>query len=116
MTTATQSSTATATDTYTKLRDCTWGVRVSGAAQVGQLVTVTKRSGERKTETVAAVLWTGVARDGRHASLVTISASRAARHGGRGVWNGCSCGALELPEGGLSANACASCRFDEYDC
>jgi len=33
----------------------------------------------------------------------------------RGKWNGCSCGARELPEGGLSANACASCKFDEYD-
>ena len=34
---------------------------------------------------------------------------------GRGKWNGCSCGARELPGGGLSANACAQCRFDEYD-
>lgn len=38
------------------------------------------------------------------------------RRSGRGHWNGCSCGARELPGGGLSANACESCRFDEYDC
>ena len=30
----------------------------------------------------------------------------------RGRWNGCSCGAREMPDGSLSANACASCRFD----
>ena len=48
----------------------------------------------------------------------TVSAARPARrqYASRGRWNGCSCGARELPEGGLSANACASCRFDEYDC
>lgn len=34
----------------------------------------------------------------------------------RGRWTGCSCGSRELPGGGLSANACTSCRFDEYDC
>lgn len=33
----------------------------------------------------------------------------------RGRSNGCACGARELPEGGLSDNACASCKFDEYD-
>jgi hypothetical protein len=30
----------------------------------------------------------------------------------RGLWNGCSCGAREMPDGSLSANACAQCRFD----
>ncbi len=30
----------------------------------------------------------------------------------RGRWNGCSCGAREMPDGSLSSNACASCRFD----
>lgn len=40
----------------------------------------------------------------------------APRRESRGRWNGCSCGARELPGGGLSSNACSSCRFDEYDC
>lgn len=52
---------------------------------------------------------------------ITMSTPRPAytakrRSAPRGRWNGCSCGARELPGGGLSANACSSCRFDEYDC
>jgi hypothetical protein len=45
----------------------------------------------------------------------TVSAARPARRSqdARGRWNGCSCGAREMPDGTLSANACASCRFDE---
>ncbi len=105
--------TAAAAATYTKLKDGAWGVRVAGLAVVGQVVLVSKRDGSSETETVAAVLWTGIARDGMEASLVTIAASAArARSGGRGKWNGCACGARELPDGGLSANACATCRFD----
>ena len=53
------------------------------------------------------------------AAGTTVTVSRPAPRRSsysRGKWNGCSCGARELPEGGLSANACASCRFDEYDC
>jgi hypothetical protein len=34
------------------------------------------------------------------------------RTAGGGRWNGCSCGAREMPDGSLSRNACASCRFD----
>ncbi len=51
-------------------------------------------------------------------SFTPVAARSTARryYSARGKWNGCSCGARELPEGGLSANACASCRFDEYDC
>jgi hypothetical protein len=30
----------------------------------------------------------------------------------RGRWNGCSCGAREMPDGSLSNNACAQCRYD----
>lgn len=45
--------------TYTKLRDGSWGVRIDGPAVAGQTVTVTKKSGESKAETVAAVVWSG---------------------------------------------------------
>ncbi len=34
------------------------------------------------------------------------------RYAQRGRWNGCSCGARELPDGSLSRNACAQCRYD----
>lgn len=44
--------------TYTKLRDESWGVRVVGPAQPGP-IEVTKKSGETKTETIVAVVWSG---------------------------------------------------------
>ena len=65
-------TTQTAAATYTKLKSGAWGVRVSGTATVGQSITVSKKDGSQKNETVGAILWTGVARDGRQASLVTI--------------------------------------------
>ncbi len=50
------------------------------------------------------------------AGTVTTVASRvrAPRRASyaRGRWNGCACGAREMPDGTLSANACARCRFD----
>lgn len=45
--------------TYTKLRDGSWGLRVEGSAREGQRITVTKKSGETKTETITKVLWNG---------------------------------------------------------
>ena len=45
--------------TYTKLKDGSWGVRVEGTAKSGQSVTVTKKSGETKSETIGRVLWSG---------------------------------------------------------
>ena len=45
--------------TYTKLHDGNWGVRVEGSAKAGDRVTVSKKSGESKTETIARVLWSG---------------------------------------------------------
>lgn len=70
--------------TYTKLRDGSWGLRGSGLAS-GRIVSVTKRDGTVKTETVGRVLWTGS--DGT--CLATIQQSSAgqrtsgARRGGR---------------------------------
>jgi hypothetical protein len=55
----------------------------------------------------------------RHVACATgpaaaVSAARPARRSfaARGRWNGCSCGAREMPDGTLSSNACASCRYD----
>jgi hypothetical protein len=49
--------TKTKTNTYTKLTDGTWGVRVPGSAPpgVGSKIQVRKASGEVKTETVASI-------------------------------------------------------------
>jgi hypothetical protein len=45
-------------NTYAKLRDGSWGVRVQGAAASGDVVVVTKRDGTSKTETIGRVVWT----------------------------------------------------------
>lgn len=46
-------------NTYTKLKNGQWGVRVDGTATKGSSVTVTTKSGKTKTETILAVLWSG---------------------------------------------------------
>jgi hypothetical protein len=43
--------------------------------------------------------------------VVAPAPARSHAHA-RGRWNGCACGAREMPDGTLSANACASCRYD----
>jgi len=45
--------------TYTKLKNGSWGLRVQGAAAKGDKVTVTKKDGSTKVETISAVLWSG---------------------------------------------------------
>ena len=63
---------------YTKLRDGSWGIRVpeSLRATAGDVVTVTKASGEIKDEIVARVLWTG-----QGISLCSIQQSAARASG-----------------------------------
>ena len=46
-------------NTYTKLKSGEWGIRVQGSARVGERVTVTKKSGESKMETIGKVIWSG---------------------------------------------------------
>jgi len=46
-------------------------------------------------------------------ALVKAAPAKARTYQSRGVWTGCPCGARELPGGGLSANACADCRYDD---
>jgi hypothetical protein len=58
--------------TYTKLRDGSWGVRVPGSTTPGSLVTVAKKDGTTKLETIGRVLWAG---DG--VALCTITPSEA---------------------------------------
>jgi|GEM_PF-2243361 len=60
---------------YAKLQDGSWGIRASGKLVAGQTVTVTKKSGESKPETVAAIVWTGPDRDGGESTLATIKAT-----------------------------------------
>ena len=43
--------------TYARLASGDWGIRMQGRAQAGQLVMVTKRSGDSHLETISQVLW-----------------------------------------------------------
>lgn len=45
--------------TYTKLRSGDWGVRITGPVAQGDLVSVTKKSGEISWETISKVVWSG---------------------------------------------------------
>jgi hypothetical protein len=46
-------------------------------------------------------------------SAAPVRSQSRSRHGAsRGRWNGCSCGARQMPDGSLSANACDQCRYD----
>lgn len=45
--------------TYTRLRDQSWGLRSTIALQAGQSVTVARRDGTSKTETVGGPVWAG---------------------------------------------------------
>ena len=47
-----------------KLKDGSWGVRVSGAVQAGDRVTVRSRSGKSWEVKISRVLWTGPDRNG----------------------------------------------------
>jgi len=60
---------------YKKLSDASWGISGRNLT-VGQTVTVTKRSGETKSETVAAIVWRG-SNGLCYASIVTTGAPRS---------------------------------------
>lgn len=44
---------------YTKLRSGNWGVRSTSQLLVGSTVSVVKRSGDSKSETVGVLVWSG---------------------------------------------------------
>ena len=73
--------------TYTKLRSGEWGIRSTAKIESGQMVTVTKRDGDTKTERVARVVWSGGG-----VWLATIGASApAGRNSPAGRRNGHRC-------------------------
>ncbi len=70
---------------YIKLKDNSWGIRVDGTATVGQSVTVSKKNGDTKNETITRVLFTGPDKfkAGKTVSLCAIKQRQAAYSGGR---------------------------------
>ena len=107
---------------YAKLKSGEWGVRVEGPApRTGSRITVTKKDGSTKTETIAAIVW-----EGTGVTLCAIAAgdssgySRSSGRGGRAPGTGggrrasyprtgCSCGSRE---GITQASDCFSCKHD----
>lgn len=58
--------------TPAKLRDGTWGARVTGTPSVGDLVTITTKAGKTWDARVNRVIWT----DGKVALCATVSTDR----------------------------------------
>lgn len=97
---------------YTKLKSGEWGIRVEGAARQGQQVTVKKKDGTTKTETVTQIVWSG-----NGITLCAIAQrepSYTPRAGGsgrsRGRRTGCSCGSYEDE---VNEGDCWTCRHDQ---
>lgn len=75
------------TSTYSKLNNGDWGIRVQdGTVTPGATVTVTKKDGTTKKETVEKVIWTGVMK-GHGVSLCSIK-PRGAREQARAAHPG----------------------------
>lgn len=86
--------------TYTKLRDGSWGIRATAAVSPGSLVTVTKKSGESKSETVDRIVWSG-----NGVWLCSIRKTAAER-------TGCSCGSLVNGGNAFGRKNCWTCVHD----
>ena len=100
------------TASYAKLKSGDWGIRVQGNVKAGQTITVRKKDGTTKQETVVKVVWSG-----NGISLCAIeqrqtakaSSSRGGSYRSSHPRTGCSCGSRE----GLSQdNDCWTCRHD----
>lgn len=105
------------TASYTKLKSGDWGVRVQGKVAEGDVVTVTKKSGETKRETISKVVWSG---NGVSICAIEQSASpRGYRRSGRGGSGRCrECGGpiRNAPHHRAMGGYCGYCAFDEFDC
>lgn len=99
---------------YSKLQSGSWGIRVAGAPpNVGDRITVDKKDGTSKVETVERVLWSGAGYDGQPASLCAIVATprpegvRSTQPRPRRNWSPCG-----YP--GCSPQYCDECDGDGY--
>lgn len=89
--------------TYTKLKSGNWGIRVVGSVRDGQSITVTKKSGETKTETVSRVVWSG-----NGITLAAIADSRGSYTGSRSRYSSHS--------DYIDSHRCSSCHHTGDEC
>jgi hypothetical protein len=83
MTTTSTISNGTITATYKQLKNGAWGMRVKGIVLAGEQITVTKKDGSSKVETIGRVLWTG-----EGISICTIQRAATGSRGYTGHRNG----------------------------
>jgi len=95
------------TTTYTKLRTGAWGVRSTDRLTVGQTVTVERRDGARKSETIHTIVWRGQGVTLAALAPKGAAAAPAAERPERGNRDCGGCGNL--------GRMCEACLFDEYD-
>jgi len=94
--------------TYSKLRSGNWGIRTTDRVAVGDTVTVEKRDGSRKVETIAQIVWKG---DGVTLAAVAPKGAATADDSPRGRRTGCACGSIE---GNPRDSDCATCLHDAF--
>jgi formamidopyrimidine-DNA glycosylase len=107
------------TATPTKLRDGSWGARVKGAVNAGDVVTIKTSTGKTWDAKVEAVLWSG---DGvslcKTSSLdrapAPSSGSRFTRR--TGGCRGCGGPIRHAKHHRAMEGYCGSCAFNEFDC
>ena len=90
--------------TYAKLRDGTWGIRAEGTVRAGETVTVRKKDGPTKTETVGKVLW-----EGEGVTLASIGSSNTGKSRGGAVCAECGKGGAlvaDLEDGMMKHRRC----------
>lgn len=115
------------TATPTKLRDGTWGARVSGRVSEGDLVTIRTSTGKTWQARITRIVWAGKDRDGADAAIVATASTEpkpatparrarigAPRAGGR--CRGCRGEIADAPHHRAMHGYCGSCAFDEFDC
>lgn len=96
-------------NTYTKLKNGDWGIRVIGSAQPQSKVTVQTKSGASKQETVDKILWMGTDKhSGKKISLCSIVRAGSTDSYGNRIRNGDSYRAGVTAPGGRKCNYCGS--------
>lgn len=96
-------------NTFCKLRDGSWGVRVEGApVQAGDNVVVTKKGGGTDTVTISKVVWSG---NGVTLCALPPKAAAASSRGGRTNSSRCHCGQQKNPR----FSSCRDCYVVECE-
>lgn len=104
--------------TYMKLKSGDWGIKGTNLVE-GTSVTVVKKSGEAKTESVGKVIFR--APDGTCFATIARSESTRPTSGGRrssgsGRCRGCRGPIVHASHHRAMEGYCGSCAFDEFDC